>query len=313
MTQVADYKVNASYIWACLKLYWGNGWIFPVLLAAALLLILFRMRKSSGMLLLWCSVLLCLTVYNPLLIRFFVPRIMERETYYRTFWLLPVIPGAAYLGAHVLGVCKKRWVRSVCMLLLLGLVLGSSSAQVAVTSLKLPTNIYKVPRSLVWAADEIHKDFAEHQDEIQAFYKEQQGKENVPRRPYAVYGAGLMETARQYDPAIRMAIKRNTQLLFYGTTTIYGTIKQKKYRRARVILGQLSGFRNAEVEEFREALVNKYISYIIIYSGSNQQEFFERCGLELVGENYGCQLYRFLPKKEYLTEYALWKKEKKAK
>ncbi len=311
MGQVSSYDINPAFIWECFKLYWGDGWIFPVLMAAALLVVLLRMKKTAAMLLFWCTLILCVTIYNPLFIHVIVPEIVEKETYYRTFWMLPVIPGAAWLGTWLFNCTAKKWVRCACMIVLLGIVVTRGGAQANVQSLELPSTVYKVPRALVWATDKMHTDFEEHKEEIQAFYKEQKGKDNAPKRPYAVYGGGLADTARQYDPAVRMAIKRNTQLLFYGSTVLSGSIKQKKYRRARVILNQLSGFQSVSVEEFREAMVNKYITYIVIYENAEQRTFLESCGLDLIGAKYGYQLYRFLPKEEYLTEYALWKEENK--
>ncbi len=115
-------------------------------------------RKQVPIVFAGCTVFLCLTVYNPLFVKYLVPTLGFENEYYR--FLDPSGDShARLLWGTPGGFCKKRWYKAAFCLLLTGmLILAGNPAPGAAGGFALPQNLYKVPNDLRAVCSVIHQD-----------------------------------------------------------------------------------------------------------------------------------------------------------
>ncbi len=294
MGDALNFQVDGSFAMRCFSLYLGDGRWLALLFLAGLVLIAWKRSGKPERLLLWGTLLLVLTVYNPLIVRIVVPRLVDPEVYYRLFWLLPMAIGAAYFVVRLMVLCPYKAGKAAigAAFIACALLVGQPNAFLF-ANLHRPENIYKVPSALIWACDEIHKDFAQHKDEMKESYK------NFPEEstPRVVFAEGLEVFARQYDPGIYLALNRDSRLRYNGSQVVGEAKSKKDTRRTRRILDVLNGKTTVKIEKFKTAMRRKKASYLVIEAGSSCHAYLLEVGCEVIGEGGGYVLYRYIPPK----------------
>ena len=107
MAGVTIKELGLSFVKVCMEQYWGNC-MFPLLFLGMLIGILVRYKDRTPRIFLYETIFLMLTVYNPILVKAFIPKLDFENEYYRFIWILPVIPGVAYFAARLVFAVKNR-------------------------------------------------------------------------------------------------------------------------------------------------------------------------------------------------------------
>ena len=260
MADVTIEEYGLRFVQECFGRYWENLWI-PLLFLAVLLWCLFFHRKQVPIVFAGCTVFLCLTVYNPLFVKYLVPTLGFENEYYRFFWILPVIPMLAYYGARLVDSAKKRWYKAAFCLLLTGmLILAGNPAPGAAGGFALPQNLYKVPNDLSAVCSVIHQD---------------QGMEN----PRVVFEENLNLLARQYDPSIELVLNRD-YILYRAGNTVAGKANEKSasYQNQKAIMDVVFYEERIPVEEFQKALQKLRADYLVVYASRGIHDYLGQAG-----------------------------------
>lgn len=69
---------------------------------------IFYHKKKEAVVFLYYAIFLALTVYNPFLVRYIVPKVDFENEYYRFIWILPVIPGVAYYAVRLVSLIEFK-------------------------------------------------------------------------------------------------------------------------------------------------------------------------------------------------------------
>lgn len=280
MVETVNYPVNSRFVWNCLRTFCGKAWpVFLLFAAGMAIVLLLRFRKKymgGGFALCSWTLILTAVVYNPLIVKLFVPRIVEKAIYYRLFWLLPAIPGAAWVITEAISLFGKRWQRyaagAAAMILLLVCLPTNASLM---SGFEKPDNIYKVPDGVVYACDVIHDDFGE--------------SDNLPR---TIWAFELEIYVRQYNPGIKLCITRNFRLRYAGSQMVGENSKKKKIVNRITLLNGINSTGDVDTKSFRTALKKMRVDYLIIPDDYDCHEFLEEAGCKVVGEGHGVSVFR---------------------
>ena len=293
MTEAKFFDLDPWFVYHCLRTYWGKTWPLFVAACAGMAVVLglfvfgavksdgkhsFRDEKTWGgfvFLLMWFLVLGVLLL-NPLSVKILVPRVMEPVIFYRVFWLLPVLPLCALAATAVTFLSKRGGVRFLVFLLIFGTVIAvfPMNSQIR-KGIRIPENIYKVPDEVVFACEEIHKDFGED------------------TQPKTIWAFELEQYVRQYDPYMRLTIPRNTRLVYSGSQTVGERKPSKKYERRIAILNAINDAEEVPVETFRKAMEKTKTDYLIIPSDYTSHEYLKGAGCVEIASNEDVVVYRY--------------------
>ena len=280
MVEAVNLEISPLFAWKCLKAFWGKAW--PVFLLFLLCLLVFcvcgmvQKQQTCGLFFVLCSCLLFVACYNPVSVRILVPRIVDRKIYYRLFWLIPAAPGLAFLAVSLIARLRAAAVRAaVCALAAAAFLFLLPTNMEILKGMPKPENVYKVPDAVVFACDEIHKDF---------------GDDGNPR---TVWAFELETYVRMYDASIFLVIKRNTRLQYSGSITVPKKADTAKYRRRVTILDALNDAKEVPVRDFRKALKKTKTDYLIIPADYTSHDFMKEAGLRVVAANDDVVIYRF--------------------
>ena len=281
MTETVNFDLNLFFLWKCLRVYWGKVWPLPLLFLAGMglcLVICLRKKKTvPGVILLYWTLVLAVLIYNPLSVRLMVPRIVKKAFFYRLFWLIPVIPGLAYLFTLCAEVLRGRSRKILAATVILaGLFLIFPVNGELLKGIRRPDNIYKIPDSVVFACEEIHRDYTDEE-----------------RLPKTVWAFELEVYVRQYDPSIRLTIGRNTRLRYAGSVMVGKAKKNKKYMRRVSILDGINDTGEVTVKAFRKAMKKTHTDYLVIPVSYTSHDFLKKAGCTVTAENDDVVVYRF--------------------
>lgn len=116
---------------------------------------------------LYYLVFLALTVYNPVLVKYVIPKVHFESEYYRFIWILPVIPGAAYYAVRIVEAVRFRWLKAVTALILAAVIVTTGTPVPGIAKdYVMAENIYKVPNELRSVCDVIHQDCDKEQPKV---------------------------------------------------------------------------------------------------------------------------------------------------
>lgn len=163
----------------------GSGLVTGLFLMALVYLFLCEKRKARRILFVYTPIILFLLIFNPLFARIY-ERLLESETYFRLFWLLPyllVLPYTAVLIAEQV----KGWKSALVVVLAVGLIAVSGKPVYSNPLYSRADNIYHVPDCVVDICDAIE----------------------VPgREVMALFPEELVLYVRQYSPVVCMPYGR---------------------------------------------------------------------------------------------------------
>lgn len=275
MSEAISFESSWLFVLKCLDEYWA-GCPFLIYFAAGLVWIYVFKKKTAAKVFWYYTIFLGLTIYNPLVIHFVVPKFLDAELYYRFFWVLPVTIGVAYFFTQWVSDCKKAWMKCVVTAALMALIVTTSSVNGNVVyNIYMPENVYKVPDAVLYACDIIHRDYDGEGDPKVVFSDE-----------YEIY-------VRQYDPSIKLTIDRNIRLYYQGSSVV-GEIKENKnYLRRKRILDVINSAEEVPVKKFKNAMRLTKTDYLVVPEWYSCNEYLVNAGLEKVDQTGGIIVYRF--------------------
>lgn len=278
MAGISIAETGLHYVWETLKVYWGSSIPFFVFFIIGLIWTAVDRKQREARVFWYYTIVLGLTVYNPFLVRYLVPRFVENAVYYRFFWALPVTVAVAYYMTRLVACCSRRWTKLAAaagLLLLIGVT--ASANDNVLDHLRLPSNIYKVPDEVVQACDLIHEDY--------------QGE----GEPKAVFTFDLEVYVRQYDASIRLSIDRETRLYYNGSQTVGNPENNKDYLRKKRILDVINSTEEVPLKQFKRAMHQTRTRYLVIPREYSCHDYLTEAGCEAFGEAGDYIVYRYDP------------------
>lgn len=278
MGNISIAETGIRYVWECLREYWGPAIPFLIYFALGMIWTAADRKQKEARVFWYYTVFLALTVYNPLAVKILIPRIVEESVYYRFFWALPALIGAAYYLVRLVEQCPKKWMKGAATVAAVALICGVSSVNGNVIyNLDLPSNFYKVPDEVLDICTIIHEDY--------------QGE----GEPKVVIPDQMSFYIRQYDPSLYLVIDRNT-LLYYEGSNVVGDLSGKNtYKRRARILDALRSVRKVSVKKFRKSLKKTGTQYLVVPRDYTSHDYLKKAGCELFAEDSHYYFYRFDP------------------
>ncbi|MDD7219838.1 MAG: hypothetical protein PUI16_07655 [Clostridia bacterium] len=259
MSGINIQELGINYVGACAREYWGDC-LFLLIFTVVLLGGMFISRKQESGFFLWYTVFLCLTVFNPVLVKYVIPRIGFEHEYYRFFWLLPVMPAIAYYIIRLIYSQKKKLGKVIIAALSACIIIFSGAPMDGVVkNFSLAENIYKVPDDLRAVCSVIHQ---------------HSNKEN----PRVVFDQEMNFVVRQYDPSIFLSLNRDAILYRAGSEVVSVKPESSGYKAQKVIMDAL--FYNLDVDSnlFLKALNDRKADYLVLPLNNPKLDFLKECG-----------------------------------
>lgn len=268
-------EFGLGFVRQCMETYWGSC-LFPLLFAAGLIWTLVKHRKQAGAVFLGYTIFLFLTVYNPVLVKYVIPKVAFEAEYYRLIWILPVVPGIAYYAVRLVFFLKKKWQKVLMTLALMGviMVLGAPIEGI-VKNFSAIENIYKIPNQLRAVCSVIHQDSDEE-------------------TPKVAFDPSLNSCARQYDASLKLTLNRNA-IIYRQGSTVAGTFDEtsKSYIRQKIIMDVIIYQEQENPAKFRKALYATRTDYLVVLNMLGNHDFIESAGCERIAETGDYVVYRF--------------------
>lgn len=276
MAGVTIQELGLRFVDACMRLYWSSCW-YPLLFVVGLICTLIWGRKRNSRIFIGYTLFLLLTVYNPLVVKYMIPRFKFENEYYRFIWILPVVPAVAYYGVRLVTMFKKKWLRVLLAIAVsVGFMILGNPLDGVVTNFAMTENIYKVPNDLRAVCDVIH-----------------QNQEND--FPRVAFDNGLNSIVRQYDAGIATVISRNASIYRAGST-VAGTYDEDSsfYKRQKALLDVIDYHIYEDKEGFRSALKKSKTDFIVTLTEQTDNEWLTDCGCELIAQTESHLIYKYI-------------------
>lgn len=275
MSGVSIEELGFKYVRICFENYWGECLFFWIFLLG-LFWTLVRRKKNESVIFWQYTLFLFLTVYNPLVVKYLVPLLGFENEYYRFIWILPVIPGVAYYAVSFIFMGKgkiQKGVKIILAVLLLGL--AGVPLQGIVRDFSFVENIYKIPDDLRAICDVIKKD---------------SDREN----PRVVFGDGLNNSARQYDPSLHLVLNRNVILYIAGSDVI-GTFDEERpfFKRQKIMIDVVMYEKEVKKSIFKKVLNKTRTDYLVLPIARNNHDYIRECGCVPLAQTENYVVYRY--------------------
>lgn len=256
---------GATSIFRVFQLYNGETWIF-ILFLAAVIWLLFRAERASRRNMLLMMIAACLFVFNEVSFRV-VGSVSGTATYYRFFWMIPVVPILAYVIADIF-MLRRKWYEKV-------LVAVAAAAVIC-----LAGDPYLREGSLKPAA-EVHylNGEAEHICNVISADK-------TVDAPKVASDFSLVLSLRLQDPTICNAILRKTYL--YGQ---FASADAPGWTRQLRLLAMVDG-EKIPVKQIKRALKSSKTDYVVIKNEYQMDETMEAAGCSIIGKSASYTIYR---------------------
>lgn len=252
--------------------YMGTpAFIFAYVILVLIMLVL--KNKEWKEIFVYPFILQILTVFNPILLHFLIPKLRLNSRYYRFFWILPAALVMGFFCVWILSKIRYRILKCIVLALALGSICYAGFPHRIYYRDEEPLewpfvlekeNEYKVPDFVIELDEIIHSE----------------GKEN----PLVVYGYREQHFMRQYDGKVRSVFKRNdTHVLpSYIPEEVQEIMVSDDYKeilRLLVIFGN-----QPDGEKFAEALDALDVDYIILDNNVNgNADYAKNLGYECIG------------------------------
>ncbi len=290
MSEALHFLTDKWFIVHVMDRYFGDGRLFPALFALGLIYTLFRQKREGARLLGWITLILGITIYNPLVIKKIVPALVRQDIYYRLLWLLPVAIGCAYYVVLLAVKMPAKWMKVLVLAFFIGAAAFTGSINANLKLLTLPDNIYKVPEALIWVNEVIHQDYEENKEQIKASYS----KFYEHLSPRCVYEDELEVFAPQYDTTIHLGINRDMRLYYNGVESMTINPNKATYKYCRRILDVLNSKSKVSLKRFHKAMKKRKINYLVVNTGKPCHEYLIKAGCTVIGEDKGYTVYRYI-------------------
>lgn len=271
MQDINVYEKGIGYLSECLGLYMGSC-AYLLLFLCACIYVYIKGSKEEKEIFLPGTVIMVLTVYNPI-----VPLILDKifdvnSEYYRLFWISPVVILVPFVVCKLISDAKsKRETIFVSALCIITMLLAGDF--VYDTGIPLAQNVYKIPDELIEISEIIHEDSDE--EYAKAFFEYEYNME-----------------IRQYDPKMLLTVDREEYIYAVNYSYTEDMINDDNVPVNR-ILAALVRNQEVDVEKFRQALEATKTQYVVLTKGNFQTGLLKAAGLELVGDTSFHQIYKY--------------------
>ena len=280
MQTINIYELGISYLGEVMSVFMESCAYFAVYLLG-LIYILLKGDKRDKEIFLPSSVLLFLTVYNPI-VAYLVNRFFDiNSEYYRLFWIAPVIVLTGYIATTLIDGTKntgeKRTI--IVLLLLVGLFSGSF---VYADGYNMADNIYQMPAELIEISEIIHND-------------------NSAEYPKAFLEYEYNMQMRQYDPKMQLTIDREDYLRAMAESYSQEMIADAEHPQYCLLAGLMRG-QKVSSERLLECLEATKTEYVVLTKGSLVADFVAESGLDKIAETEGHVIFRYDVREPYIFE-----------
>ena len=172
------------------------------------------------------------------------------KTYYRFFWMLPILPVTAYQLTLALTSRQKKNVFLGSVALVLCLCIGANCF-INRTNLKKPENIYGIAQDAIDAADAIMEDW-----------------EQEERQPVVAFDIYLEYQVRTYEPRICWGISRKAYL--YQAEHGYDG---KKYQKEQPVIAAVNEGIQNNSRKLARCIKKIGIDYLVIQSAFDMDDY----------------------------------------
>lgn len=188
-------KEGWRFVLTCLERYQGEG-CFLVWFVCALVYLWISVRREKASeengqrtMALWVIpyvLVLALTVFNVLIMRFVVAKLGMEDEYYRFIWLLPVTVVIAMAAARAVVRCHS-WLVRISVIMILAATMVFSGKTILGREFKLAENLHKIPNEVMEICRILHEDSDQEE-------------------PTVIAAFDLVVLLNQYDPSLRLEI-----------------------------------------------------------------------------------------------------------
>lgn len=281
MQSINVFENGIEYLSECLSLYLGAcGYLMLFLLGIVYILI--KGSDEEKEIFIPGTVLLVLTVYNPI-----APVILDKifdvsSEYYRLFWIAPVIILVPFVASKI--ICSTNTRREkIISITFVCLAFVFSGDFVYKNGIPFAQNVYKVPDELI-EIDEIIRSDADS-EYTKAFFEYEYNME-----------------IRQYDPKILLTIDREEYI--YAVNYSYtDEMLSDEAVPTNKLLAALVRNQNVDAASFKKALEETKTEYVVLTKGNYQTKLLAECGLSVVGDTDMHVVYKYTMEEPY--EYEL--------
>lgn len=220
------------------------------------------------------AVLLSLAfVFNEFVYRI-VGRLTDATTYYRFFWMLPVLFVIAYVFTKAFTEGKKRDRILSAAILAVCLGVGTNLFFLNRQNVNRPKNIYGLDPDAITIAEEIMAD-----------WEENRGKEQEP--PVAAFDMYLEYQVRTYEPRILWGISRKAYL--YQAKNGYD---HKKYVRQQHLIAAVNEGIKKDSRTLRRSLDKSGVDYLVIRTAFDMDSYLSKISVLPIAQSENYTLYK---------------------
>ncbi len=205
-------------------------------------------------------ILSVLFIFNNLSLRL-MGKVTGINTYYRFLWAVPILPVIAWVGTKAVMDCRKLWEKAVVCVLLLTLFVGGTSTFLTEGSIRIPENIYNLPKDVIEVCEIIEQD---------------KDKEH----PVVVFDGEFQTRARLYDPSLVWGIGRKVYQE-HNNAEGYENVP-KQYIAEKAIIRAVNYGMKDEPRRLARALDKRNVDYIVTFCSFEMDAYLEQVGFGLV-------------------------------
>lgn len=262
-----------AYLRECLARYNGStGYL--VLYFAALIFILIKGTEKEKKIFIPMSVLMLITVYNPLFPHILCLFADINSEYYRFFWMSPVIILVPYVLTKMVIYLKEDKIQNKKTVIVLAiLILACSSKSVFTSGIKIPENRFKMPNELIEISEIIHND-----------------SENEYSKAFFEFEYNMQ--IRQYDGKMLLTIDREDYIYAMSNEYTQEMIDSDEFPQYR-ILAALFRYQDVDIDRLLEAFESTKTEYIVLTTGSTMIPALLDAGLTEVAKTKGHTILKY--------------------
>ena len=267
MPDVSVASDKIEYLFKCLEKYNGSTG-FLVLFFVMLIFVAVYADDRVKRIFVPLSVIMVLTVYNPLFPLSLTKITKIDSEYYRFFWITPVVVLVPYVFTKlILAIIDGKIKNKAPIIVLALLVIVMSAKSVTESGMRIAENKYKIPNELIEISKIIHAD-------------------SDKEYPKAFLEFEYNMQMRQYDAKMLLTIDREDYL--YAVSNEYTTemIDSDEFPQYRLLAG-LIRYQNVEPEKIVEGLKLTNTEYVVLTTGSTMIPALKEEGLTEVKKTKG--------------------------
>lgn len=262
-----------AYLKECLTRYNGStGYL--VLYFAALIFILIKGTDKEKKIFIPMSILMLITVYNPIFPHILCMFADINSEYYRFFWMSPVIVLVPYVLTKLIICLKEDKIKNKKTVIILAvLILACSSKSVFASGMSFPENRFKMPNELIEISEIIHGDSGN--EYAKAFFEFEYNMQ-----------------IRQYDAKMLLTVDREDYIYAMSNEYTQEMIDSDEFPQYRIVAA-LFRYQDVDTDRLLEAFESTKTEYIVLTTGSTMIPELMDAGLTEVAKTKGHTILKY--------------------